>query len=109
MRHSRVIGLVWIAAMAAGCGSAPPPKPVTAPTVAVDQKMSWILRLEDKRILRDPAPPEPVAPPPPTPTTSKAKAKGTPPPPPPPPVIADLTRLASDADPRIRRRAALAI
>src|SRR5436190_14148673 len=106
MRQQRVIGLVSIAAFCAACGSAPPPKPAVTPTVAVDQKMSWILRLEDKRILRDPAPPAPAEPPPP-PVKSKSKAK--PPPPPPAPVIADLTTLASDADPRIRRRAALAI
>src|SRR5262249_41330278 len=59
-------------------------------------------------ILRDPAPPAPVAPPP----APSPQSKSTPKialPPPPPPVIADLTTLATDADPRIRRRAALAI
>jgi cyclophilin family peptidyl-prolyl cis-trans isomerase/HEAT repeat protein len=80
------------------------------PTVAADQKMSWILRLEDRRILRDPAPAAPAEPPPVAPSTSKtSKSKATPPLPPPPPIVADLTTLASDAEPRIRRRAALAI
>jgi HEAT repeat protein/cyclophilin family peptidyl-prolyl cis-trans isomerase len=70
------------------CASAPqqtaaprPPAPVEAP---FEQKMAWILRLEDQRVLRDPAPAEP----------------------PPPP---DLTRLVGDSEARVRRRAALAI
>jgi len=110
MRYTRLIGLVPVAAICAACGSAPPPKPVTVPTIATDQKLSWILRLEDTRMLRDPAPPPAVPEPQPsiTPKT-KSKSKAQTPPPPPPPVIADLTTLASDSDPRIRRRAALAI
>ncbi|HEY2431549.1 MAG TPA: HEAT repeat domain-containing protein [Vicinamibacterales bacterium] len=94
-----------------GCGSAAPPTPHTAPTVpvAVDQKMSWILRLEDRRILRDPAPPPPAARvEAASPDNKKRKPPVTAPPPPPPPV-ADLTTLAGDAEARIRRRAALAI
>jgi cyclophilin family peptidyl-prolyl cis-trans isomerase len=106
MRYTRVIVFVWVAAMCGACGSAPPPRPAVTPTVTGDQKMSWILRLEDKRILRDPAPAEP-APPPPVLPQPKSKAKQAPPPP--PPVVADLTTLTSDADPRVRRRAALAI
>ena len=93
-----------------GCGSAPPPKPQTpqtAPVMAADQKMSWILRLEDRRILRDPAPsPEPMPAPAPATTANK---KNVALPPVPIPVVADLTTLAADADARIRRRAALAI
>ena len=58
--------------------------------------MASILRLEDQRILRDPAPP-----PPPPPTT-----RGRPVTPPPPP---DLVRLLSDDEARVRRRAALAV
>src|SRR5262249_13885258 len=108
MRFSRSSVLVSVAAVCVGCGSAPPPKPAPAPTIPINQKLGWILRLEDKRILRDPAPPAPVAPPP----APSPQSKSTPKialPPPPPPVIADLTTLATDADPRIRRRAALAI
>jgi cyclophilin family peptidyl-prolyl cis-trans isomerase/HEAT repeat protein len=67
--------------------------------------MSWILRLENERILRVPPPAPAVveAPAPPV------RRKGKPLPPPPPVVTADLTALAADADPRIRRRSALAI
>lgn len=109
MRIIRLAALTSVAAICVACGSAPPPTPAVAPTVAPDQKLSWILRLEDKRILRDPAPPAPVVPPPPAvPSKSRSRSKA-PPPPPPAPVIADLTTLTSDAEPRIRRRAALAI
>ena len=103
---------------AVACGSAPPPKPATAPTKPIDQnqkaKMSWILRLEDRRILRDPAPapaPVVVAPPPAAAKGSKGSKGKTPPAPPiaAPVAVPDLTTLVADADPRIRRRAALAI
>jgi cyclophilin family peptidyl-prolyl cis-trans isomerase/HEAT repeat protein len=90
------------------CASAPPAvAPAVAPVIASDQKMSWILRLEDQRILRVPAPPAVV--PPPVPQNQKNKSKKPEPPPPPPVVTPDLTVLVADADPRIRRRAALAI
>lgn len=90
--------------ISAACASAPPVAP-KAPVIAPDQKMSWILRLEDQRILRAPAPPPAV--PPPAPGNQKKGKK--PEPPPPPAVTPDLTALAADPDPRIRRRAALAI
>ena len=85
------------------CASAPA-KPPAAPTIGADQKMSWILRLEDQRVLRiADAPPAP----PPPPVASKKK---NPPPPPPAPVVTpDLTKLLTDAEARIRRRAALAV
>jgi len=67
--------------------------------------MSWILRLEDQRMLRDPPPP-PAAPPVTTPPRRGQPAVAAPPPPPPPP---DLVRMLGDDEPRIRRRAALAI
>ena len=63
--------------------------------------MSWILRLEDGRILRDAE--VPIAPPP---VTSPGKQAFVPPPPPQPP---DLIRLLTDAEARVRRRAALAV
>jgi HEAT repeat protein/cyclophilin family peptidyl-prolyl cis-trans isomerase len=69
----------------ASCASsppAPPPVPIAAvPTrSAFEQKMSWILKLEDTRALRD---------------SENASA--------------DLLRLVTDNEARIRRRAALAI
>src|SRR5216684_7655949 len=81
-----VLALI-LAIGAVACASAPPappaplPKP-TAPPIGptFEQKMAWILRLEDQRILRD----QPPAPP-------------------------DLVRLITDPDARVRRRAALAI
>ncbi len=88
------------------CASAPPAVAPKAPVIAPDQKMSWILRLEDQRILRAPAPPAIV--PPPVPENQKKRSK-KPEPPPPPVVTPDLAVLAADPDPRIRRRAALAI
>ena len=84
--------------LASGClASAPPP---AAPAISYEQKVAWIIRLEDRRILRDPvpaAPPVPVAP-------GKKKTAAAPPPPTP-----DLIKLLADADARLRRRAALAI
>ena len=68
--------------------------------------MAWILRLEDQRVLRDPAPA--VAPPRRRPSRTRrtpAHRRPSPPPPPPP----DLIRLLTDDEARIRRRAALAI
>jgi HEAT repeat protein/cyclophilin family peptidyl-prolyl cis-trans isomerase len=87
-----------LAALAAGCASAPPV--VSAPVVPFETKMSWILRFEDERTLRDPF--APVAPPP---MTTAGKTTLVPAPPPPP----DLIRLLTDSEARIRRRAALAV
>jgi cyclophilin family peptidyl-prolyl cis-trans isomerase/HEAT repeat protein len=78
----------------------------TAPVLAPDLKMSWILRLEDQRILKAPAPPPPPVVAAPVPSKQKKKAE---PPPPPPVVTPDLTVLVADGEARIRRRAALAI
>jgi cyclophilin family peptidyl-prolyl cis-trans isomerase/HEAT repeat protein len=66
--------------------------------------MAWILRLEDQRVLRDPAPAVPPAPlQPPQRGRNPTPVVVLPPPPP------DLLRLLTDAEPRIRRRAALAV
>ena len=81
---------------ASGCASAPPPAPVV---VSFETKMSWIVRLEDQRILRDAA--APVAPPP---LTGQGKRNLLPTPSPPP----DLIRLFNDEEARVRRRSALA-
>jgi cyclophilin family peptidyl-prolyl cis-trans isomerase/HEAT repeat protein len=87
-----------VVVLTAGCASAPPP---VAPVIAFETKMSWILRLEDQRVLRDTA--TPIAPPP----IAVGQRSNTPlvvPPAPP-----DLTRLLTDPEARVRRRAALAI
>ena len=87
---------------AAACASAPPAAP-PAPVVPLEKKMAWVLQLEDQRLLRLPPPPVPVEPPAVRGRTRVAPA------PPPPSSSPDLAVLVKDADPRVRRRAALAI
>ncbi len=96
----RRLSFAFVSLVAVGCGTAPLPPPVVIPSF--ETKMSWILRLEDQRILRDAS--APVAPPP----IVKPPRKGevVPPPPPPPP---DLVLLLNDTEARTRRRAAIAI
>jgi HEAT repeat protein/cyclophilin family peptidyl-prolyl cis-trans isomerase len=88
--------------LTSACASVPPavapPKPVGP---SFEQKMAWILRLEDQRVLRDTGPAVAPAPP----VAIRGQAPVVLPPPPPP----DLTRLLADEEARIRRRAALAI
>lgn len=90
--------LLALALGAAACKSVPPapPKPV-GPTF--EQKMAWILRLEDQRVLRDaaPQPPSDANPPPSAPALASAAQS------------ADLVRLLGDSEARVRRRAALAV
>jgi cyclophilin family peptidyl-prolyl cis-trans isomerase/HEAT repeat protein len=81
--------------VASGCASAPKAPPTSA--ITRDQKISWILQLEDHRVLHETVP----APPP-----DPKRKKGAPVPPPP---VMDLALLAKDDHARIRRRAALAI
>ena len=63
--------------------------------------MAAILQLEDQRILRIELPPPPVV--------ATPARRGRAAPTPPPPFAPDLTALVSDTEPRVRRRAALAI
>jgi HEAT repeat protein len=96
--------------LVSACASAPatPAAKPAAPAVdqrAFEQKMAWILRLEDQRILRDPAPVPAPPPPPAVPARGQKPAPVVAPPPPPP----DLIRMLSDDEARMRRRAALAI
>jgi len=98
----RVSGLaVWLALLAAGPAvgqaRAPQPAPLT-----FEQKLTWILRLEDQRILRAPAPPPAAEPAP----AKGRRAKQVLAPPPPAP---DLLALLIDPEGRVRRRAAQAI
>jgi HEAT repeat protein/cyclophilin family peptidyl-prolyl cis-trans isomerase len=81
------------------CASAPPAPPAPA-APAIEQKVSWMLRLEDQRILRDRTP---IVPP--VPASEGGKPVLAAPPPPPP----DLIRLLGDGLARTRRRAALAV
>ena len=88
--------LLALGTVVAGCGGGPRVDPVRPPTLA--DKLAWILRLEDQRLLRDPAPPldaaaEPAAPPALLPRRARP----------------DLVELLADPSPRVRRRAALAI
>jgi HEAT repeat protein/cyclophilin family peptidyl-prolyl cis-trans isomerase len=97
------LALILVASACASAPPAPPPPTTVKPAgPPFEQKMSWILRLEDQRMLRDPAPPS--APPPPAPARGRPPAAVAAPPPPP-----DLIRLLSDDEARVRRRAALAI
>ncbi len=75
-----------------------PARTVPAPPVQpFEQKMAWILRLEDQRILRGPSPAAaPAAP------GSAAVTPASPP-------ELDLGRLLTDTEARVRRRAALAV
>lgn len=101
MRYISSSGFLLVVAMSGACATAPPKAPA-APAVTMNQKMSWMLRLEDQRILRAPEPP-----PPPVVTPAPKPRRNAP-----PPVVAptpDLAVLVTDTDPRIRRRAALAV
>ena len=86
----------------AACATAPPAPQaaVTLPVITWEQKLGWMMRLEDQRILRDPTPPPLVVLVPATQTQPQIVA-------PPPP--SDLIRLLNDSEARVRRRAALAV
>jgi cyclophilin family peptidyl-prolyl cis-trans isomerase/HEAT repeat protein len=92
MMANRLPGVLLLTLAAGACASAPPAPP---PVVPYEDKLAWILRLEDQRVLRDPAP-APVAP-------VDRRVAGSPPP------VADLLGLLGDADARVRRRAAVAV
>src|SRR5690349_9276878 len=63
MLNRRALRLVLCALclvlISAGCATAPPPPP-PVPEITWEQKLDWIIRLEDQRILRDPNPPPPT-------------------------------------------------
>jgi cyclophilin family peptidyl-prolyl cis-trans isomerase/HEAT repeat protein len=92
-----------IAVLSASCASAPTAAPVlptpAVPVVSWEQKLGWILRLEDQRLLRDPNTPAPVILRAATRTQPQVVA---------PPQPSDLIRLLGDSEARVRRRAALA-
>ena len=105
---SLVTCALCFALVTGSCATAPPaPPPALAaaaaaepPVVTWEEKLGWILRLEDQHLLRDPNPPPPavlVA------ATRTQPAIVAPPPP------SDLLRLVGDGEARVRRRAALAL
>jgi len=109
--HRRSVAAALVAVLAAGCASAPPAAaPTIDPNLALDmkieQKVSWMLQMEDRRILRVATPPAPAPPPAPP---ARGRARATAAPAPVRVVTPDLTTLLGDAEPRVRRRAALAI
>jgi len=78
------------------------PEPAKGPhAIPFEQKMAWILELEDRRILRREAPPAPPVEP--------VRRGRSPQAAPAPPASGDLVVLITDVDARIRRRAALAL
>jgi cyclophilin family peptidyl-prolyl cis-trans isomerase/HEAT repeat protein len=89
---SAAVALSSLASLA--CRSAGPPAPVVTPSVVTaDQKLGWILRLEQQRMLRDPDVPA-------LPELPRTLAPATAP---------ALDRLILDPAPSLRRRTALAI
>jgi len=104
MKHSisiRRYALALVSTMSlSACGSAPVAP--AAPAIRFEQKLAWILRLEDQRLLRI----EPAAPAVPAVVPGRKRAALPVAPPPAPP---DLLTLVADPEARVRRRAALAI
>lgn len=99
MSTLRLLLTTSLVAAAAACASAPPAPP--PPTFTYEQKLGWILHLEDARVLRDA---EPLPMPTPAPQGRGGRAA-----PAPAPIHPDLTVLLGESDPRLRRRAAIAI
>jgi cyclophilin family peptidyl-prolyl cis-trans isomerase/HEAT repeat protein len=96
-------GAFGLLLFASACASAPPaPNAATVrlPAITWEEKLGWILRLEDQRLIRDPNPPAQVIL---VPATKGRPAIVAPPPP------SDLMRLLNDEEARTRRRAALAL
>src|SRR6187551_3491707 len=97
---------LFLPLLGAGCAPKAPatapsaPGPQAAPRDSWEQKLAWIMRLEDQRILREPNPPAPVVI---RAATGAVPAVVAPPPP------SDLLVLLDDAEARVRRRAAFAL
>jgi len=102
MTRACVLAVAVTAGLALAGGSAWGQAPPASATT-FEQKMAWMLRLEDQRILRAPEPPPAPAPP------ARRKFWQRRPPAPQPPPTPDLLALLGDAEGRVRRRAALAV
>ncbi|MBI3263238.1 MAG: HEAT repeat domain-containing protein [Acidobacteria bacterium] len=87
--------------MTAACATPPPPPPAP-PVITFEQKMAWILQLEDQRVLRLAGAASAQAP---AAVPAQGRIQLAPAPPPTP----DLLRLLDDAEARVRRRAALGV
>jgi cyclophilin family peptidyl-prolyl cis-trans isomerase/HEAT repeat protein len=96
---------ICLALAAASCATVPaatvvPSAPAPPPDITSEEKLAWIIRLEDQRILRDQSPPPPALLQPATLKTPAVYAL---------PAPSDLVPLLADSEGRIRRRAALAV
>lgn len=87
----------FVLVLIGACASVPPqPAAPIAPTrINWEEKLTWILRLEDQRIVRDVSSPQTQP--------ARSSASATLPPP------SDLILLLADEESRVRRRAALAL
>ena len=111
----RVLLVLFLGLTLPRCASAPSPPPAPIPViVSYEQKLAWILRLEDQRLLRDPALGEPEDTPsvegedpdvPPAPDGAAAPGARSLP----QSATPDLLRLIEDPSAAIRRRSAVAI
>lgn len=99
--HKARATCLCLALVCGACATAAPPRRVLEPPVVTwEEKLRWMMRLEDQRILRDPNPPPPLVLAPATVTLPAIVA---------PPAPTDLIRLLGDPEARVRRRAALSL
>jgi cyclophilin family peptidyl-prolyl cis-trans isomerase/HEAT repeat protein len=98
-----VVAVALLSLIQGGCATVPVAHPPAAPVITYEQKLSWILRLEDQRVLRDPIVLADGSVPPGSASSARGPLANVPTP------RADLAQLLADTDSRIRRRSALAI
>ncbi len=94
------LAVVSCATAAPGVSAPQATTPAAPPEITWEEKLGWMIRLEDQRLLRDPNPPPPRIIVPATPTSPAVVARPQP---------SDLIRLLADSEARTRRRAALAV
>lgn len=105
-----VLVVSWAAAASVATAQQKPQPAIPSAPPTYEQKLAWMLRLEDQRVLRDATASLPIAVPP-RPAPGPARAGGKTIVPLPAPLVAspDLVALLGDREGRVRRRAALAI